>query len=241
MSESFNADLKNADIKRMFEIGDKAGTADGVGKRHADVIDKMDNATSKADAANFLDNKIGLLAAGIVNDRANRAADGRSGGGGGGGASGKGAEDGGKTPGGKSPDGKFGSGERGVGTGSSEGTRDTARGGKDILPTEPSGKLKAQIENVDKLPTQKSQLSEMIGKYAEGKFTPKSDKESALLTAFQSIRFDQLKGIGAWLEDKTRNPFEFKMLDGQAKKLSRKFLILFLDKRQIAVVHGAIN
>jgi hypothetical protein len=90
------------------------------------------------------------------------------------------------------------------------------------LPSEPSGKLKAQIENVDKMPSQKSQLADMISKYSEGKFTPKGDKESALMTAFQSIRFDQLKGIGAWLDDKTKNPFEFKMLDGQAQNAVSK-------------------
>lgn len=229
--ESLNSEMKNADIKRMFETGEKGGTADGIKGRHTDVIDKMDNATSKADASKFLDDKIGLLAAGVATDRANRGAgaDGKagSGGAGGGGAS-KGMDEGTKATGGKPGEGKSSSGERGVGTGSSDTTRDTARGGKDILPTEPTGKLKAQIENVDKMPTQKSHLADMISKYSEGKFTPKGEKESAIMTAFQSVRFDQLKGLGAWLEDKTRNPFEFKMLDGQTQKAVSRIFELVL-------------
>jgi hypothetical protein len=98
--------MRDADIKRLFEAaGEKSGTGSGASGRHADVIDKMDNATSKADAAKFLDDKIGLLAAGIVNDRGNRGEDSKSGGGGGGGSS-KGIEDGNKSTGTKSNDGK---------------------------------------------------------------------------------------------------------------------------------------
>ncbi len=241
-AESIQNKMKDAEIKRMLEIGEKGGgTADGIRGRHTDVIDKMDNATSKAEAAKFLDEKIGLLAAGIATDRGNRgtASDGKSGGGGGGGGSSKGLEEGSKAPGAKPGEGKSSSGERGVGTGSSEGTRDTASGGKDILPTEPTGKLKAQIENVDKMPTQKSQLADMISKYSEGKFAPKGDKESAIMTAFQSVRFDQLKGLGAWLEDKTRNPFEFKMLDGQTQKaVSRIFELVLATATDLAGVRG---